>query len=248
MKFTHSKRFYLSIMILLTILCVFQMVQHCFQQKLQEDRIVYLSLWILLSLSSAVGSIYGWMKVFHKKESLRFGEVYHLNTVAANPIAVRKSKSVLRVGWKKLSHRQKAIVRAMAICLLWGITALFLTTLWWVWQAPQPWPQYKTVELIYLSIGLVLITIMGAGLALDRVWAGPVGYIFSFLQMLWFPVGLFTGSLLMILLNYVAKEPIRFRLKRDSYMMGARQKKQSFASQRQVNNALSFDLDKKDKV
>ena len=65
---------------------------------------------------------------------------------------------------------------------------------------------------------------MGAGLALDRVWAGPVGYIFSFLQMLWFPVGLFTGSLLMILLKYVAREPIRFRLKRDPYVMGARKK------------------------
>ena len=248
MKFTHSKRFYLIIMIALTILCVVKAFQHFFQQNLQEDRTVYLSLWILLSFSSAAGSIYGYIKVFRKKESLRFGEVYHLNTVAANPIAVRKYKSALLVGWKKLSHRQKAFARSMAICLLWGIATLFLTTLWWVWQAPQPWPQYKAVELIYLSIGLGLITIMGAGLALDRVWAGPVGYIFSFLQMLWFPVGLFTGSLLMILLKYVAREPIRFRLKRDPYVMGARKKKQSFASQRQVNNALSFDLDKKDTV
>ena len=77
MKFTHSKRFYLIIMIALTILCVVKAFQHFFQQNLQEDRTVYLSLWILLSFSSAAGSIYAYMKVFHKKESLRFGEVYH---------------------------------------------------------------------------------------------------------------------------------------------------------------------------
>ena len=95
----------------------------------------------------------------------------------------------------------------MAICLLWGIATLFLTTLWRVWQSPQPLPQYKVVEVIYLSIGLGLIAITGAGLALDQVWAGPVGYMFSFLQMIWFPVGLFTGSLLMILLNMWLENP-----------------------------------------
>ena len=60
----------------------------------------------------------------------------------------------------------------MAVCLLWGIATLFLTTLWRVWQAPQPWPQYRGAELIYLSLGLGLITVMGAGLTLDRAWAG----------------------------------------------------------------------------
>ena len=248
MKFTHSKRFYLSIMIALTILCLVQAVQYCFQQELKGDRIVYLNIWILLSISSAAGSFYAYKKAFHKNDSRRFGEVYHLTTAAANPIAGRKYKSFLRIGRKKISHRQKVLARSMAICLLWGIATLFLTTFWQVWQAPHPWPQYKVVELIYLSIGLGLITIIGAGLALDRVWAGPVGYIFSFLQMIWFPVGLFTGSLLMILLKYVAREPIRFRLKRDPYVMGIRKKKQSFASQRQVNNSLSFDLEKKDTV
>lgn len=246
MKFIHPKRFYLSIMIILTILCVVKGIQYWLQQELHEDRILYLSVWILLSLSSGVGSFYAYKKTVHKKESHRFGKVYHLPTAASYPVSVRKYKSVFRVAWRKLSHRQKTFARSMAVCLLWGIATLFLTTLWRVWQAPQPWPQYRGAELIYLSIGLGLITVMGAGLTLDRAWAGPVGYIFSFLQMIWFPIGLFTGTLLMILLKYVAREPIRFRLKRDRYMKGARQTKQSFASQRQVNNTLSFDVDKKD--
>lgn len=248
MKLNHSKRFYFSIMIALTILCVVQVVQYCLQQELQENRIFYLSGWILLSLSSGLGSFYAFKKTFHRKKSPSFGEVYHLTTVAAAPVVARKYKSVFRVAWRKLSHRQKALARSMAICLLWGVATLFLITLWQVWKAPQPLPQYKTIEVIYLSIGLGLITITGAGLALDRVWAGPVGYIFSFLQMIWFPVGLLTGSLLMILLKYVAREPIRFRLKRDQYMKFTRQKKQSFASKRQVNNNLSFDANKKDVV
>ena len=248
MKFTHPKRIYLSIMLALTILCVVQVVRYWFQQELQEDRIVYLSGWILMSLCSGAGSCYAYMKAVQKRESLRFGEVYHLTTVASNPVVVRKYKSVLRAAWKKLSKRQKAVARSMAVCLLWGIATLFLTTLWRVWQAPQPWPQYKVVEVIYLSIGLGLITITGAGLALGQVWAGPVGYMFSFLQMIWFPVGLFTGSLLMLLLKYVAREPIRFRLKREPYMKNTRRPKQSFVSQRQVNQTLSFDVDRKDAV
>ena len=248
MKLTRPKRIYLSFMIALTILCVVQAVRYWFKQELQEDRIVYLSGWILMSLCSVAGSFYAYMKAVQKKESLRFGEVYHLNTVSSKPVVVRKYKSVLRAAWKKLSHRQKAVSRSMAVCLLWGIATLFLTTLWQVWQAPQPWPQYKVVEIIYLSIGLGLITITGTGLALDQVWAGPVGYIFSFLQMIWFPVGLFTGFLLMILLKYVAREPLPFRLKREPYMKNTRRPKQSFASQRQVNHTLSFDADRKDIV
>lgn len=248
MKFTHPKRIYLSVMIVLTVLCVVQAVRYWFQQELQENRIVYLSGWILMSLCSGAGSFYAYMKAFQKRESLRFGEVYHLTTVASYPVVVRKYKSVLRVAWQKLSHRQKAVARSMAVCLLWGIASLFLITLWRVWQAPQPWPQHKMVEVIYLAIGLGLITITGVGLALDQVWAGPVGYMFSFLQMIWFPVGLFTGSLLMLLLKYVAREPIRFRLKREPYMKKTRRPKQSFASQRQVNQTLSFDVDRKDEV
>lgn len=248
MKFTHPKRIYFSIMIALTVLCMIQAVRYWFHQDLQENRIVYMSGWILMSLCSGAGSFYAYMKAFQKRESPRFGEVYHLTTVASNPVIVRKEKSFLRATWKKLSNRQKAVARSMAVCLLWGSASLFLITLWRVWQAPQPWPQYKMVEVIYLAIGLGLITITGAGLAMDQVWAGPVGYIFSFLQMIWFPVGLFTGSLLMLLLKYVAREPMRFRLKREPYMKNTRRPKQSFVSQRQVNQTLTFDVDRKDEA
>ena len=87
---------------------------------------------------------------------------------------------------------------------------------------------------------------MGVGLILDKVWAGPVGYIFGFIQMLWFPVGLFTGLLLMILLNKIARKPLRLKLKRNDYWIQMRKKKQEFASQQQVNKSISFGLDNED--
>lgn len=246
MKIMNPKRLYLSIMVALTVLCVGQAVLLWFQQDVQDDVILYLGGWILLSMCSLIGSLCAYRKMVQNTNSLRFGVVYQLTGVADNPASDRKYKWSLRIVWKKLSRRQQAIARSLVVCLMWGIVTLFLTALLRVWQTPQPWPQYLGAEVIYLSTGLVLMTVVGAGLALGRAWAGPVGYIFSILQIIWFPVGLLTGALLMMLLKYVAKEPVRFRLKREAYMKNVRPVKKSFASQRQVNDTLLFELDKED--
>jgi hypothetical protein len=246
MNLMNPKRLYLSIMVAFAVLCAGQAVRLWFERDMQDGFMLYIGGWILLSMISLTTFLCVYGKMMKNMDSPRFGQVYTSTRVQINPISVKKYKSSLRMTWKKLSLSQKIFARSMAICLLWGVTTLFLTAFWRVWQTPQPWPQYTEAELIYLSTGLLLITVMGMGLAWNQTWAGPVGYLFSFLQMIWFPVGLFTGLLLMGLIKYVAREPIQVRLKKEPYMKNRYVVKRSFASKRPVNKTLLFELDKED--
>ena len=162
MKFTYPKRIYFSTMIALTVLCMIQAVRYWFKQEVRRNRIFYMSGWILMSLCSGSVFFYAYMKAFQKRESPRFGEVYHLTQLQVILLSCGK-KIFSSSGLEKLSTAKKQLPDLWLFVCCCGNCLAFLITLWRVWQSPQPWPQYKMV-VIYLAIGLGLMRLRELGL------------------------------------------------------------------------------------
>ena len=232
-------------MILLFIVCIIKLFS-LFLSPLIEENILLGGVWTFLALASFFGALLSFRKKAGRayKKKLWAGFCAQIRFISC--ISSKKEKSVINIYWRELSKRKKKIILSIFLCLSWFTATVFIVAIWSVLSLPKPLPLHSETELIYLLVGIVLTLIMGFGLILDKVWAGPVGYLFGFIQMLWFPVGLFTGLLLMILLDKIARKPIRLKLKRNDYWTQMRKKKQEFASQQQVNKSLSFRLDNED--
>ena len=245
MKKLRLNILYFICMILLFIVCTIKLFS-LFLSPLIEETILLGGVWAFLALASFIGALFSFRKKQERHIKRNFGQVFALKSDSYHVSRQRKKRSVINIYWRELSKRKKKIILSLFICLSWLTATVFISAIWSVLSLPKPLPLHSEAELIYLLVGILLTLIMGLGLILDKVWAGPVGYIFGFIQMLWFPVGLFTGLLLMILLNKIARKPLRLKLKRNDYWTQMRKKKQEFASQQQVNESLSFGLDNED--
>jgi len=245
MKKPRLNILYFLCMILLLIVCTVKLFS-LLLSPLIEETILLRGVWAFLALASFIGALFSFRKKQEEHIKRNFGQVFALKSDSYHVSRQRKKKPVINIYWRELSKRKKKIILSLFICLSWFTATVFISAIWSVLSLPKPLPLYSEAELIYLLVGILLTVIMGFGLILDKVWAGPVGYIFGFIQMLWFPVGLFTGLLLMILLNKIARKPLRLKLKRNDYWTQMRKKKQEFASQQQVNESLSFGLDNED--
>ena len=233
---------YFICMILLFIVCTVKLVTILLAKPIEETFLLG-GVWAFLAIAACLGAIFSFRTTPQGHIKKNYGQVFALASDSYYVSRQRKKKSIIKVYWRELSKHKKKIILSLFICVSWLIATVFIYAIWNLLSLPKPLPLHSGAELVYLIIGIVLTIIMGLGLIFDKVWAGPVGYLFGFLQMLWFPIGLFTGVLLMILLNRVARKPLKMKLKRNDNWIQMRKKKQEFASQRQVNKSLSYELD-----
>ena len=97
----------------------------------------------------------------------------------------------------------------MAVCLLWGIATLFLTTLWRVWQAPQPWPQYKVRGNLFIHwFGINYHYGSWACVGSSLGWSGGVYVFFPANDMV--SGGIIYRISINVFIKYVAREPSGF--------------------------------------
>ena len=244
MQVQKLKFFYFILMSLVCFICLVKFLL-CLQVNADNDFINSFFIWLGLSCISFLGAFFSYKQSFIEKKRRSFGQVFALSSDSNQLFTNRKNISKKNIFWRRLLTRNKKIIRILFICLSWVIFTVTLSAIWSVFASSKPWPAYKEVELGYLFLGVFLIAVMGIGVVLDKSWAGRVGYTFAFLQMLWFPVGLLTGLLMMLLIGKVVKKPIQLKLKRNDEWQRRKKRKQKFAQQKKINETLSFELDKK---
>lgn len=204
--------------------------------------------WSLLGIFSLVGAFFSLIRLLSSKPSPKFGQCFNLETPQEEKTQVAKDVEKLTVRHirKKISKTIAKITGPLALTFFWFCVTLFIVTLWKVWNTPQPWPMFTSVEVLYLVTGSVLSVLVACGLGLKKKWAAVLGYIFAFTQLLWFPVGLLSGLLYFIILKkvifYALSGDVSFR----RFWMQPTAQSVPMASKRPVNEQLRVEFKQQD--
>lgn len=161
--------------------------------------------WSLLGILSLVGAFFSLIGLLSSKPPPKFGECFTLDgsqAEKAREVATLDKERLRRIR-RKISKDIAKITGPIALTFFWFCASLFVITLWRVWNTPSPWPMFTSVEVVYLITGSMLSVLVACGLGLKKRWAAVLGYIFAFIQLLWFPVGLISGLLYFITLRKV---------------------------------------------
>ncbi len=206
--------------------------------------------WGILGGSSLMGAVYSLLRVFDRKPTLKFGEVFYFDELQpeAKPSTGRKSGKGgrLRLVRRNMSRHVDRLLRPAMMVFVWFCATLFATALWKVWNTPRPWSGFTMIEVAFLATGSLLAVVVACGLGFEKRWAAILGWIFAFIQLLWFPVGLLSGILYFILLKRLIFSIGGVHILYKKSFVRLRKRKDNMASKRPVNKQLQAKFKQQD--
>jgi hypothetical protein len=246
-----QKRFiftYLVVMSVFTALSALQLIRIKWALVPDYGREQMMIGWSLLGIFSLAGAFFSLIRMHGSKPSLKFGESFFLDTPQEERTQVVRDVGKLNVRRirRKLSKKTVKFSEPLAMAFVWFCAALFLVASWKVWNTPQPWPMFTSVEVVFLVAGAILAIVVACGLGLKKRWAAVLGYIFGFMQLLWFPIGLLSGLLYLIMLKKGIFNAFSEKVSLGIFWRLTGAQSVSLASKRAVNEQLRAEFKQQD--